>query len=214
MNLLQYNRKKKGILEVKVEKDTKFPRELADDDLKKTLIDIRRETAFLLNRMKSHIKKGFRKQNEGAILNYNNRFSKLMNMMLTWRHYIITYYKIKEDRYYEELYATQKYRRQGQMNSKADLEDEKARESLVAEHTLSLTQSVARLMQERPGVRKNGPDTFKTINIGFFLEEFYLYMVEVFTTTAGLALTYPQITIVPKTLRVFTSTRTLATRLP
>lgn len=187
MNLLHYNRKKKGILEVKVEKETKFPRELPDDDIKKTLIDIRRDIAFLLNRMKSHIKKGFRKKNEGQITNYNNRFSKLMNLMLTWRHYIILYYRVKEDRYYEALYNTQKYRRQLQKASRQNLEDEQARESLVGEQTLSLTQSVERLMQTRPGVVKTGPDTFNSINIHFFLEEFYLYIVEVFTTTAGLA---------------------------
>ena len=98
------NRKKKGILDIRVERNMGFERNINAEYLYEYLKDLRREVAFLLNRMKSHIKKGYKQKKHLILSNYRQRFRKLMSFMSIWRHYIILFYKEREGRFYEKLY--------------------------------------------------------------------------------------------------------------
>lgn len=131
--------------------------------------------------MKSHIKKGFRKRNERMLENYRMRFSKFIHMMMFWRHYIISYYRIREERYYEQLYK-QKTRR-----------PKKADPQLSARRTTTLGDTLILTNEVKPNKDGNSAipieDDFSTININFFTEELFFYLMEVMHATAAMAYT-------------------------
>lgn len=117
MMLNRMTRKKKGILDMKVERNLVFERNINASYLYTHMKDLRREVAFLLNRMKSHIKKGYKPKKQHILNNYRQRFQKLMSYILIWRHYIILFYKEREARYYEKVYEqNESFRREAVKN--------------------------------------------------------------------------------------------------
>ncbi len=177
--------KKKGILDIKVERNMGFERNIDSHYLYSHLKDLRREVAFLLNRMKSHIKKGYKPKKQVLLQNYRQRFQKLMSYIVIWRHYILLYYKEREAQFYEKLYE------KGDGKSK----DASSRmnygmgsgSQTVTNLTDKLTNS--KYLAQKSPEQEGHENDFDKINIAFFIEEFFLYILEVLHATAGMAYT-------------------------
>lgn len=132
--------------------------------------------------MKSQIKKGYKKKKEKPHENYNVRFNKLIDYIMIWRHYILTYYKEREQRFYEKLY---KQSLKGQrVVTKVESND------IGTISQKDLTESLDQGPFDKHPTRIVLPvseDNFHRINITFFIDEFFLYILEILHSTASLA---------------------------
>lgn len=134
--------------------------------------------------MKSHIKKGYKKKNERMLENYRIRFSKFVHMMMMWRHYILSYYKIREEKYYEAMYGKTRKKKQAKVDSHSS-----GPKTFDLWETLQFTEefSPTKVKEESSAIPQD--DDFGTINIAFFTEELYYYLMEVMHATAAMAYT-------------------------
>lgn len=116
--------------------------------------------------------------------NYRLRFRKLFSMINIWRHYIISYFRIQEERYYEKLYKDRQKRHQRK---------ETQSQAVIVQGEVNLTSTIN---LENTDIRlepsnKTGPDDDLTkLNICFYIEEMFYYMLEVMHSTAAMAYTY------------------------
>lgn len=139
---------------------------------------------------------------------YRQRLTKLMMMIMVWRHYILTYYKEREEKFYLNLYKNKRKNifKSGSKGGKSSpvhdqglpgegsscdtnesnfsdqLEEGPFGLGLSAEKTEKVTKQP---VSPEPEIE----DTFSKINIHFFIEEYFLYILEILHTIAGMAYT-------------------------
>ena len=115
--------------------------------------------------------------------NYRLRFRKLFSMVNIWRHYIISYFRIQEERYYEQLYKDRSRKRKAKDTlSQATIMQGKVNLS----STLKLDSKEEK---QEPSNPTDNDDEFTKMNIGFFIEEMFFYMLEIMHSTAAMAYT-------------------------
>ena len=115
--------------------------------------------------------------------NYRLRFRKLFSMINIWRHYIISYFRIQEERYYEKLYKDKnKRKRNKESQSQANVIQVEANMS----STIKLDSKEERVEPSNPTQVEE--DDLK-INIYFYIEELFFYMLEIMHSTAAMAYT-------------------------
>lgn len=105
-------------------------------------------------------------------------------MMMIWRHYILIYYKIKEERYYETLYGKPRKRKKTAEESQTS-----GLKTLGLGDTLQFTEDPMTLVATTKEKSSALPqeDNFASINIKFFTEELFYYLMEVLHSTAAMA---------------------------
>ena len=140
--------------------------------------------------MKSQIKKGHKKgkEKEKPQENYRVRFRKLMSYIFTWRHYIVMYFKEREQRFYEKLY---KVSNKGRRPKPVELSSQN--HATISEN--DLTESLEKGPFPQKESMRTIPveeDNFHKINISFFMEEFFLYILDSVHSTAALAYVFAQ----------------------
>lgn len=112
---------------------------------------------------------------------------------------MVIYYRVREERFYEQLYKQKNQRR-----VKKQTNDSK-KIGMAIDETLVLTDGES--------ARKEGSsailiDDFSTINIEFFTEELFYYLMEVMHATAAMAYTYGILTRVLAAGKIFSFSHT------
>ena len=115
--------------------------------------------------------------------NYRLRFRKLFSMINIWKHYIVSYFRFQEERYYEKLYKdkNRKPRKHDVVNQANILQGD-----LNLTSTIQLDSNEQMKEQSTPA---EGEDNLSKLNILFFMEEMFLYMLEIMHSTAAMAYT-------------------------
>jgi hypothetical protein len=136
--------------------------------------------------MKAHIKKGMRKKNEQAVENYRHRFRKLYSMINIWKHYVVSYFRIQEDRYYDKLYKKRNRRAKNKL-AQEHAGTMQVKSQLQMDSTLNLDIKES---EEDIVSQPEDKDSLSKLNIHFFIEEMFFYAMEIMHATAAMAYTY------------------------
>lgn len=153
------------------------------------------------DRMKSQVKKGNDKADERSYDGIRVKFQKLMGLISVWKHYINQYYKEREKRYYDELYRRRaaKSARVGKDATTLDrITDSKDRNlnegGFITENDTKFEKSFSEMLEEGPFTespkadeKMKVKDEFYRISITFYIEELFIYILEILNVCAGLA---------------------------
>lgn len=136
--------------------------------------------------MKAHIKKGLKKRNERTLEHYRLRFRKLYSMINIWKHYVVLYFRIQEDRYYEKLYK-ERNRRAKKREAQEQTNTMQGQSNKGVDSTLKLDTLWPD--QHEMTHQTETTDDLSRLNIHFFIEEMFFYMLEIMHATAAMAYT-------------------------
>lgn len=174
---MQRAAKTKGILEKKLESQHIFTKHIHYKMISHNLKECRREIAFilarynsLLKRIKASIKKDSRKT-RARLQNYRIRFKKLFAIINFWKHYIVLYYKELADLFYKDKFDHQRIF---------------GKDKTINLNIEAFSKELGSI-KEREASREENPDFYK-INIKFYMEELFIYILDVLLTSAKSAL--------------------------
>lgn len=190
-------KKKKGILKIKIETYLKSNPLYKSKQIQTVLKHCRREIGFILTKLKSHLKHNNEKSLK-MMGDFDLKQQKLMKLFKIWKKYIMMFFNEKQKRDFHRIFRTKNSSEEEdtfawttiieeEESEKEEINTEKE-ETNKSSHSSQLVDIDSDSSSSSSIISVKSKEDFEKIKIEFFIEEFFIFLLDFIQVRAGIYL--------------------------